>query len=482
MHVVFVSSELALFAKVGGLADVTASLPRALKRLGHRVSILLPLYGAVDRDQLALARTAISFEIPLDGKLRRAFVWKGRASGIPVYLIENDDYFARPTIYGGPEGDEPDNAARFAFFSRAALEASRALGLEPSLFHVHDWPTALVPVYQRLGSTPPRPTVLTIHNLAYQGIFPKQWMPRLELPWNLFGFDGLEFYDRLNFLKGGLIFSDRLTTVSPTYAGEIQGKELGFGLEGVVRARSDRLRGILNGIDPSDWHPGRDPALVASYRSNGLSGKAENKRALQRELGLNLDGEAPLLGFVGRLVSQKGIDLLVEAIPGLVSLRAQLAILGSGESDALASLQRLARRFPRQVRVSTGFQDELGRRIYAGADFFMMPSRYEPCGLGQMIALRYGTLPIVHRTGGLADSIRDLDEHPDGNGFSFPRYDLESFMGATRRALGHRRDSKSWKRIVARAMREDFSWKASAAAYVDVYRRAMGESVELGDG
>ncbi len=420
--------------------------------------------------------TGIELELEMDGARRTARLSRARLSGVTTYFVESDDYFEGRAIYGESGRDYDDNPFRFAFFSRAALAATEALGLAPDIIHVNDWQTSLLPVYQRLEDRASRmPVVLTVHNLAYQGIFPRELLPRLGLPDALFHIDGLEFYGRLNFLKGGLVSAERLTTVSPSYAQEIQRSELGAGLEGVLRARADRLTGIVNGIEPNDWDPGKDPALTSRFASTRLSGKAAGKIELQKELGLTLSPRTPLLAAIGRLDPQKGLELVLEAVPALVAEeRAQLVVLGSGREEFLDAFRPLVARYPKAISVNRGFQEALGRRIYAGADLFLMPSRYEPCGLGQMIALRYGTLPVVRATGGLADTIRDLDEDPDrGNGFSFEAFDASALLATLRRALRHYENEKLWTRWVRRAMREDSSWKSSAGRYLDVYEQAI---------
>ena len=475
MNIVFVTPELAPVAKVGGLADVAASLPRALKRLGHRVYVIVPRY-AEPEPEVGPAATGAELEVEMDGALRTARISRAHLNGVATYFVESDDYFDGRAIYGESGRDYDDNPFRFAFFSRATLAATEALGLAPDVIHVHDWQTALLPVYQRLEDRPsPTPVVLTVHNLAYQGIFPRELLPRLGLPDALFHIDGLEFYGRLNFLKGGLVSAERLTTVSPSYAREIQRAELGAGLEGVLRARADRLTGIVNGIEPNDWHPGKDPALTSRFASTRLSGKAAGKLELQKELGLTLSPRIPLLAAIGRLDPQKGFELVLEAVPTLVAEeKAQLVVLGSGRQEFLDAFRPLVARFPKAISVNRGFQEALGRRIYAGADLFLMPSRYEPCGLGQMIALRYGTLPVVRATGGLADTIRDLDVDPEGgNGFSFEAFDVSALLATLRRALRHYENEKQWTRWVRRAMREDSSWRSSADRYLDVYRQAI---------
>lgn len=472
MNVVFVTPELSPFAKVGGLADVTASLPRALRELGVSITIVLPLYGGIRRDRLRPVEAAV--ELEFDGRARKALIHRSELGGVPVFFLESDEYFSSRSVYGDENGDFADNAFRFAFFSRAALEAIDVLELDPGVVHVHDWPTALVPVYQRALGMERRPVVLTVHNLAYQGVFPPEWLPRLGIPGEFFGVEGLEFYGKINFLKGGLTSADFVTTVSPTYASEIQTAELGAGLDGVIRARNGVVTGIRNGIDPTDWNPAADRALVAPYRPGELEGKEKNKLALQAELGLEVSAGTPLVGVIGRLDRQKGFDLLLEVAPRLVAEGAQLVVLGSGDRELLRAFERLARAHPRAVAARSGFQDELGRRIYAGSDLFAMPSRYEPCGLGQLIALRYGTIPVVRATGGLADTIRDLDfDRKRGNGFVFREFEPRALLSALGRALACYRDEKAWKGFVKRAMRADFSWGESAKSYASLYRRAV---------
>ena len=473
MKIVFVTPELAPVAKVGGLADVAASLPRALKRLGHRVYVIVPRYGGIGIEPV---ETGVELEVEMDGARRTARLSRARLNGVATYFIESEDYFEGRAIYGESGRDYDDNPFRFAFFSLAALAATEALGLRPDVIHVHDWQTALLPVYQRLEERPSwTPVVLTVHNLAYQGIFPRELLPRLGLPDGLFHIDGIEFYGRLNFLKGGLVSAERLTTVSPSYAREIQRAELGAGLEGVLRARAERLTGIVNGIEPNDWHPGKDAALTSRFASTRLSGKAAGKLELQRELGLTISPRIPLLAAIGRLDPQKGFELVLEAVPALVAEeKAQLVVLGSGRQEFLDAFRPLVARFPKSISVNRGFQEALGRRIYAGVDLFLMPSRYEPCGLGQLIALRYGTLPVVRATGGLADTIRDLDADPEGgNGFSFEAFDASALLATLRRALRHYENAKLWTRWVRRAMREDSSWTSSAGRYLDVYGQAI---------
>ena len=461
---------------MGGLGDVAASLPRALRRRGCRVTILLPFYGSIETEGLQLERSRLELSVPVDGRERRAQVWRHRFHGIPTYLLASEDYFSGRGVYGDAKGDYGDNALRFTFFSKAALEAVAALALEPDVLHVHDWPAALVPVLQSESDTVHVPTVLTIHNLAHQGVFSRDWLSRLSIPESLFRLDRLEFHGSINFLKGGMMTADALTTVSETYAREIQTDELGAGLDGVARLRGPDLTGIVNGIEPSDWHPGRDPALHASYGPTRLAGKLANKLALQRELGLAVAPRVPLLAYVGRFDPQKGLELLLDAGRLLLAEGAQLVVLGSGSEETLDAFRRMGQSYPSSLAAERGFQEALGRRIYAGADLFLMPSRFEPCGLGQRIALRYGTLPVVRATGGLADTVRDLDDDPKGgNGFVFRDYSVAAFCQALGRALRHYRDDSRWEQWVARAMREDVSFEAPAGRYLGVYERVMKE-------
>lgn len=486
MRVVFVSPECAPLAKVGGLADVAGALPLALREAGEEVSVILPLYRFIDRKKYRLTDTGKRVRVWMDGRFREGAVWRHRRKGVAFYLIESPDYFDRDAVYGPPGGDYLDNQFRFAFFARSAIEAAKALALAPDVFHVNDWPTALLPVYLRYFDRPdPRvggaAVVLSIHNLAFQGLFGKENLPRLGLPWEVFHMEAVEFHDRVNFLKGGMAFSDFLSTVSPTYAAEIQAPEGGFGLDPYLRKRSADLVGILNGIDTGVWDPARDRALFARYSAEDPSGKPANKRGLQEKLGLALTAERPLLAVVGRLDPQKGLDLVVTAAPTLVGEGAQLVVLGSGHRGYLEAFRSLKERFPHEVSLNEGYDEALGHQIYAAADFFLMPSRFEPCGLGQMIALRYGTVPVVRRTGGLADTIIDVDASPEaGNGFVFGPFDPVSLLDAVHRGLGRFRDREAWRALVTRAMQADFSWGHSAKRYVELYRRARRRARGMG--
>ncbi len=457
MRVAMVVSEMEPFAKTGGLADVAGALPLALGKLGVQVHVFLPRYGSI-------RQTGPKEKI-------------GR--GITVHFIDHEHYFRRPKLYGESNGDYPDNLERFSFFCRRALERMKSEGIRPDLLHAHDWQAALGVVYLRslAGSDPffsSTRSVFTVHNLAYQGLFPKEEYPRTGLPWELFQMEGLEFWGKVNLLKGGLLFADMLTTVSPTYSKEIQTPDQGEGLDGVLRKRSRDLVGILNGIDQAIWDPAADPHLPVRFDHRSMRAKAQVKAALQKEVGLPVNPGAFLIGMVTRLASQKGLDLVVSALPRMLKLPVQLVILGSGDRPIEEQLERASKESP-SIRVRLAFDNPLAHRIYAGADAFLMPSRYEPCGLGQMIALRYGTIPVVRATGGLNDTIRDLEQDSQrGNGFSFRPYEPEPLVGAIRRALAWHRDKARWHQVQVRGMKTDFSWDQSAREYVRLYENLKG--------
>ncbi len=482
MNIIFVTPEMEPLVKVGGLADVVSALSLALARTGDEVSVIMPRYSGINIPRGRIKDTGVTISVPLDGDVWKGTVSAYRHDGVLVYLVGNPKLFDREGTYGVDGTDYTDNAIRFAFLARGALEVSKALHLKPDIFHIHDWQTALLPVFKKLYYQVEKEigragVVMSIHNLAYQGLFESEFVTRLGLPWDIFNLQGLEFYGQLSFLKGGLVHSDLLTTVSPTYAKEIQTREYGAGLHGLLRQRADDLVGILNGIDISVWNPQTDGDLFAPYSAGDPSGKAKNKKRLQELLGLAVSEEKPLFGCVARLDPQKGFDLVLEAAPTLLGEGAQLVILGSGRKEYLDAFRALAKTYPDKLSLNEGFQRELAPKIYAGSDFFLMPSRYEPCGLGQMIALRYGTIPVVRRTGGLADTIKDIDQNQrKGNGYVFEKYETSALLEAFRRAMAGFKNSKTWNELVLRAMKEDLSWKHSVDSYKDVYAHAAGKS------
>jgi starch synthase len=476
MEILFVASEVAPWSKTGGLGDVVGALPRALAGRGHAVSVVSPRYYAIDVRQPG-------FE-PLHGAISVRGVpttlWRHRAGGVDFYFVEHDRYYSsRRGLYGDGHGDYGDNAERFAYLSRAALAVPAALGRRPRIVHLNDWQTGLVPWLLRHEHAEDPAlahsrTVFTIHNLAYQGIFSKHVVPTLGLPWSVFRYQSMEFYDHLSFMKAGLVFADALTTVSPSYAREILTPEGGAQLDPVLRHRSEDLVGILNGIDVVEWDPARDPHLPARYSAVDPSGKTTDKAELQRELRLPVRPEVPLIGMVGRLAEQKGIDLVTAVLGRLVTLDVQLAILGSGERRMESSFVRASRDHPDKVAARIGFDEGLAHRIEAGADLFLMPSRFEPCGLNQMYSLRYGTVPLVRAVGGLEDTVEDQDGGGRGTGFKFREYHPRALWAALLRALELWRDPAGWRGLMLRGMAQDNSWERSAAGYEELYRRLAG--------
>jgi starch synthase len=486
LRVLVIASEVAPFAKTGGLADVAAALPRALQGLGHDVRVLLPKYRGAEAHAGDPRVVVPGIRVSLGDRSTEGALLEGRSpSGVPVYLLEHEHYYNRDGLYGTADGDYWDNCERFVFFCRATLEglarldgARAGVRWQPQLIHANDWQTGLVPVYLRtlyrdhplLGRLA---TLFTIHNLAYQGVFWHYDMPMTGLGWDLFTPAGIEFYGKLNFLKGALVFSDLLTTVSRTYAREIRTAAFGNGLEGVLEDRSQDLHGVINGIDYGIWDPQKDPAIAHPYSAADPEPKAICRETLRRELGLEA-APGPVIGIVTRLAEQKGMDLVLEALPGILAEGCQLVVLGSGDGHLEEAFRGAAAAHPEQVAVRTGYDDDLARRIYAGSDVFLMPSRYEPCGLGQLIALRYGGAPVVRRTGGLADTVTEFDPaRRTGTGFVFDAFTAEALLAAVGRATSTYRQPSAWKALVRNAMAEDFSWDASAREYVTLYRKAL---------
>ncbi len=478
LSIVMAAPEGVPYVKTGGLADVVGALAPELARLGHEVRVFLPRYRSVDTARWGLAKPIKQFDVTLGSGPRRVKLYAHAAEKrYTVYFIEQDAYFDRDPLYGTAHGDYPDNAERFAFFSISVLEALRALDVSPDIVHVHDWQTGLVPVYLKTlfaqdAHFRKTRTVFSIHNLAYQGVFPRSQLAVTGLPDQVFSVSGLEFWGQLNYLKGGLVFSDLLLTVSERYAQEILTPEFGCGLEGVLATRSRDLAGILNGIDTDIWNPAKDTFVEPRFDARSFEEKQEVKAALQRRCGLPVEKNAFLAGMITRLADQKGADLVAKILPILLARRIQMVILGTGEARYHALLEEAAKRHPDHLRVYLKFDDPLAHAIYAGSDAFLMPSRYEPCGLSQMISLGYGTLPIVRATGGLADTIVDLDQDPKrGNGFVFHEYREDAFLATVLRALTYFDERRAdWVAAARRGMGLDFSWKRSASRYVERYR------------
>jgi starch synthase len=475
MKVLFVSSEGLPYSKTGGLADVVEALPKALAEMGHEVAVLLPRYRGNKTTRAAVP----NLTIPMGNELRFPSIMEGQTiAGVRYFFVDDPECFDRDQLYGDKSGDYKDNAERFAEFSRTAIEFAKRVWL-PDVIHCHDWQSALVPVFLRTQhaddpTVRSLPVVFTIHNLAYQGLFPYVVLRNIGLPDTLFTMDRLEFYGKVNFLKGGLIFSDYLTTVSRLYAKEIQTPEYGCGLEGVIRNRGERLVGILNGVDYSIWSPEADTFIAQNYSAHNLDGKKLCKKALLEGFGLPSDNvERPLIGIISRFVDQKGFDLIAEIGAELMKEDVTLVALGTGLPQYEKLFKDLAEKYPSRLGLKIGYDNALAHRIEAGSDMFLMPSQYEPCGLNQIYSLRYGTVPIVRATGGLDDTIQNFDpKTQQGTGFKFEEYAGTALLGCIRAALKAYRDRASWRKLQANGMAKDFSWKASAAAYVTVYEAA----------
>ncbi len=488
VNVLFATSEAVPFAKTGGLADVCGALPAELQKLGHQTSLIMPAYRRVHQAGLELTDTGVELNIPVGQQIVSARVLTASPdNGVRVYFIDRPEYFDRDSLYTENGTDYRDNCERFVFFSRAVLETIRELNLKTEVVHCNDWQTALIPIlldaeYRTNPGYESLATVLTIHNLAYQGRFWHWDMLLTGLDWQYFDWRRLEFHGDLCLLKGGLVYANTLTTVSPKYAEEIQSEPLGCGLENVLYRRREHLHGILNGVDYSQWNPATDPHIAANYSvdtPSWQSGKAACKADLQRRMGLTVNPEIPLLGFVGRLAEQKGVELITEVMRSWVSTKdIQWVILGTGQPELEKQLGDIAKDHPARVSVNIAFSNEVAHQIEAGADMFLMPSRYEPCGLNQLYSLRYGTAPIVHATGGLHDTISNCTEESlqEGTptGFSFNDYHVSALAGTLRWAVEvYRNRPDAWQQIIANGMRQDWSWQRSATSYAKVYEETI---------
>jgi len=480
MRVLMVASEAVPFAKTGGLADVIGALPRALVRLGHDVDVVMPRYRGID------APTIGRISVTLGTMTTEADVLALTSDGVRTVFIDRPEYFDRDYLYGASGHDYPDNPERFAYLTQAALTWALGTGAHYDVAHAHDWQAGLLPVqltqmFREHRASQRIPCVFTIHNLAYQGVFDASWLPRLGLPWDLMHVDAIEFWNRVSFLKAGINFSRVITTVSPRYAEEIQTSSLGFGFDGILRARSADLVGILNGIDYDQWDPASDPNLPSPFDARHLEGKAAAKQQVLATYGFPDSPavrERPLVGMISRLVDQKGFDLLAELVEELPRLEATFVLLGSGERRYEDLWLGLAARYPDRVGARIGFDEPLSHLIEGGADLFLMPSRFEPCGLNQMYSLRYGTVPLVRATGGLFDTVTNFNPQTgEGTGFTFDQYSSQALLNTMRWALGIYPDRGTWRRIQAAGMTQDFSWDASARQYVKVYERAGAQGV-----
>jgi starch synthase len=477
MRIAFVASECVPFSKTGGLADVVGALPPALAAIGHEVDVYLPKYR---QTRLNNPRTLLrSVTVPFDDEYRFCSVLDGGThAGVKFYFIDYPPFFDREQLYGTPAGDYSDNAERFALFSRAVLEASKIFGA-PEVFHCHDWQSALVPILLKtLYAEDPAfrgvSSVFTIHNMGYQGQFPPETLPLLMLPWDLFTIGKMEFYGKVNFLKGALVLSDFITTVSRKYSQEIQTAEYGFGLEGVLRSRAATVTGILNGVDYQVWSPQTDTFIKQQFSPDDLSGKLACKQDLLADFGVTTPNlRLPVIGIVSRFAAQKGFDLIAQVIDRLAREDMVIVALGTGDKEYEDLFRRLNQQFPQKILVRIGFDNALAHKIEAGSDMFLMPSRYEPCGLNQIYSLKYGTVPVVRSTGGLDDTIEPWDARTNrGTGFKFSDYTGDALLGTIRQALTAFKDQTGWQALMRNGMGKDFSWTNSAREYVRIYEKS----------
>ena len=486
MNILFATTEATPFCKTGGLGDVCGALPSALQALGLQPTVILPAFRQALESGCPIERTGVKFTAPIGSKTVEGEFLRSRLPGshAPVYLVDQPEYYDRPELYFDSNGDYQDNCERFVFFNRAVIEAIELLDLKPDVLHCHDWATGLLPVYLKTlfadrDAVKDIATLYTIHNLAYQGNFWHWDMELTGLGWEHFNWRELEFFGQLNFMKSALVYSDVLSTVSPRYAEEIQSPPMSCGMEGVLGHRSGDLFGVLNGVDYNAWEPATDRFIDHNYTADDyVIGKAACKAALQSEMGLPQRPGTPLLASVGRLADQKGFDLIADVLPRFLEQgETQLVMLGTGEQHYEQMMQRLAAENPDRVAVKVGFSNELAHKIEAGADIFLMPSRYEPCGLNQMYSLKYGTVPIVRETGGLADTITNTSDKTiaDGtaNGFSFADASSYALSMAIERALRTYQQTDTWRQLIETGMRQDWSWRKSASKYVDLYRHTV---------
>ncbi|MBK6880548.1 MAG: glycogen synthase GlgA [Elusimicrobia bacterium] len=481
MKILFAASEAVPFIKTGGLGDVVGALAEALKRQRHDVRVVLPKYRDIRQTPHPLTPLPFTLRVPLGGTEIPVRVWETRfGPRVPAYLIDSPLHFERDGVYCDAEGrDFADNDVRYIVFSRAVLELCKAVGFRPDVLHTHDWQSGLVPAlladaYRQDAFFIPTASVFSIHNLAYQGVFPKETLGLAGLSWDSFTKEKLEFYDRINFLKAGVAFSQIITTVSPTYAREVQSEEFGRGVDGFLRLRTDRFFGVLNGLDTRVWNPARDPHLAKRYSAKSLGGRAACKEDLQKFAGLSVDPRAPIFGMVSRLDPQKGFDIVLDILSEFIENGCQAVFLGAGTPSYQAGLKTFARKHPRRVASFHDFNEPLAHKIYGGIDVFLMPSRFEPCGLGQLIALRYGAVPVVTPTGGLKDTVENVSaDGQAGVGFVADRVETVFFRDALRRAVAfHGADPRRWREIQKRGMALTLDWTASVARYLELYEKA----------
>ena len=481
LKILFATPEAVPFAKTGGLADVAGALPKSLRALGCEIKLIMPYYRKVKDSGLPHQYLGQEIEVTLGDEKLKADIYLGHLSpDIPVYFIGREEFFDREYLYGTAKGDYFDNAERFIFFSRAALSFCQSMGFSPDIIHHHEWQTGLIPAYlksayQSAAFFSGSATVFTIHNIAYQGLFKKEKFGLTGLPKEMYSPEGIEFWERINFMKAGIVYADVINTVSKKYSEEIQTPEYGYRLEGILRKRKESLYGILNGVDYEDWDPSHDPHLIARYDAKDISGKKQCKKDLLKEFHLPASLEqVPLLGMISRLADQKGFDLLMEISEELFALDIGFVLLGTGEQKYHDLLTQVAQKYPEKAGIRIAYDDRLAHQIEAGTDFFLMPSKYEPCGLNQIYSLKYGTIPVVRATGGLDDTITHYDPATKkGNGFKFTRYDAKEFLNTIKLAISFYSQPEHWSQLLWNAMTSDFSWERSAEAYLQLYRKAL---------
>jgi starch synthase len=481
LRVLFVTPEAVPFAKTGGLADVAGALPKYLQPLGCDLRLVMPYYRMVKKTGGPIQHLGEEMEVTVGGETIQVDLYQGQLDQeIPVYFIGREEFYDREHLYGTPKGDYFDNAERFIFFSKAALLLCRYLGFSPDIIHHHEWQTGLISAYLKsIYREDPlfshTAVVFTIHNIAYQGLFRKEKFWLTGLPQEMYNPEGIEFWERINLMKAGIVYTDVINTVSRRYSKEIQTPEFGYGLEGILSKRKEDLYGIINGVDYTEWDPSHDPHLVAHYDSNDLSGKRACKKDLLKEFHLPASLEkVPLLAMISRLADQKGFDLLAEILEELFTLDVGFVLLGTGEQKYHDLFHQVASKYPQKAGIRIAYDDGLAHKIEAGADLFLMPSKYEPCGLNQIYSLKYGTIPLVRATGGLDDTIVNYDPATrTGNGFKFNRYDAKEFLNQIKVAISFFSQPKHWKQLLQNAMAADFSWQRSAEAYLQLYRKAL---------
>ena len=482
MNILLGSSEIQPFSKTGGLADMVAALGKYLGEAGVHVGMVTPLYRGLLEQYEGIQRTERTIDVSLGARIERARIYEFQPSeNFTIYFVEHVHFFQRSGIYGEHSHDYADNAERFLFLTRVLLKLTFELSWKPDLVHIHDWPVAMFPAMLRQALaegtvTEPPKTLCTIHNLAYQGLFPASQVSLANLDASYFTPAGMEFYEKMNFLKAGIVYADHVSTVSPAYAAEILTPEFGCGLEGVLAERKDELSGILNGVDYAEWNTTKNKFLNFSYNIDRIAGKAKEKKQLQKDLGLPVEPKVPLFGMISRLVEQKGVSLLIEALQQSLNHSMQFVLLGSGDPELEGMMQDLQERFPDRVKVKIGYDVGLSHRIEAACDFYMMPSRFEPCGLNQLYSLRYGTIPIVHAAGGLRDSVIDEAESTEkATGVKFHDFTSAAVLEGIYRGMAIYKKPASLRSYRRRAMEADFSWERTAQAYIELYRKILSE-------